>query len=129
MIGQPVRHDCSLLLDALQAVIRNRVAWWSLLKRREIMWGDAVKYGAVRSLALFEKTLFDELRDGLCNFRGPLSNAGVEHPPMKDSVDGVLCLRMSGQVVENFRRRRWKRRGRQAHIWGQSPKCSNRRAS
>ena len=99
-----------MLLDALQAVIRNRVAWWSLLKRREIMWGDAVKYGAVRSLALFEKTLFDELRDGLCNFRGPLSNAGVEHPPMKDTVDRVLRIWTGCEVIENFWRRRWKQR-------------------
>jgi hypothetical protein len=67
-------------------------------------------------LALFEKTSFDELRDGLCNFRGPLSNAGVEHPPTKDTVDGILCVRMPGKIVENFRRRRWKGRGWQAHI-------------
>jgi len=79
-----------------------------LLKRREIVRRGAVKYVAVRRLALFEKTSFDELRDGLRNFRGPLSNAGVEHPPVKDTVDGVLRIRMAGQIVENFWRGRWK---------------------
>ena len=59
---------------------------------------------------MFEKTLFGELRDGLCNFRGPLPNAGVEHPPMKDAIDGVLRIRMPGQIIENFRRWRWKQR-------------------
>ena len=67
-----------------------------------------VKYFAIRRSLLFEKTLFDELRDGLCNFRRPLSDAGVEHPPMKDAVDRVLCIRMPGQIIENFWRRRWK---------------------
>lgn len=72
------------------------------------MRGDAVKYVAIRRSFLFEKTLFDELRDSLCNFRRPFLDAGVEYPPMKDAVDGVFRIRMPGQVVENFRRRRGK---------------------
>ena len=99
-----------------------------MLESGEIQRRDVVKYFAVRRWLFFEKTSLHELCDGLRNFRGPLSNAGVEHPPVKDTVDGVLCLRMPGQIVENFRRRRWKRKGRQTHIWGQSPICSNRRA-
>jgi hypothetical protein len=84
--------------------------WWGLLKRREIMWGGAVKYVAIRKSLLFEKTLFDELRDGLCNFRRPFLDAGVEHPPMKDAVDSVFRIRVSGQIIENFWRWRWKQR-------------------
>ena len=67
-----------------------------------------VKYFAIRRSLLFEKTLFDELRDGLRNFRRPVPNAGVEHPPVKDAVDRVLCIRLPGQIIENFWRRRWK---------------------
>ena len=55
---------------------------------------------------MFEKALFDELRDGLRNFRRPLSDVSVEHPPMKDAVDGVLCIWMPGKIAENFRCRR-----------------------
>ncbi len=29
---------------------------------------------------------------------------------MKDAVDSVLRTRLSGQIIENFRRRRWKQR-------------------
>ncbi len=36
---------------------------------------------------------------------------------MKDAVDGVLCIRMPGQIIENFRRRRWQSWDRRAHIW------------
>ena len=79
-------------------------------KRREILRGDVVKYVAIRKSLLFEKTLFDKLLDGLRNFRRPFLDAGVEHPPMKDAVDGVLRIRMSGQIIENFWRRRWKQR-------------------
>lgn len=61
-----------------------------------------VNYVAVRRSLLFEKTLFDELRDGLRNFRRPFSDASVEHPPMKDAVDSVLRIRMPGQIIENF---------------------------
>ena len=72
------------------------------------MRGDVVKYAAIRKSPLFEKTLFDELRDGLCNFRRPFLDAGIEHPPMKDAVDGVFRIRMPGQIIENFWGRRWK---------------------
>lgn len=72
------------------------------------MWGGVVNDVAVRRSLLFEKTLFDKLRDRLCNFRRPLSDASVEHPPMKDAVDRILGIRMPGQVFENFRRWRWK---------------------
>ena len=67
------------------------------------MLGDVVNDVAIRRSLFFEKTLFDELRYGLRNLRRPFSNAGVEHPPVKDTVDGILCIRMPGQVVENFR--------------------------
>ena len=80
----------------------------ALLKRREITRRDVVKYFAVRRSLLFEKTSFDELRDSLRNFRRPFSNASVEHPPVKDAIDRVLCLRMPGQIIENFWRWRWK---------------------
>ena len=99
------------------------------MKRREIMRRDVVKYVAIRRSFSFEKTLFDELYDGLCNFRRPLSNAGIEQPPMKDAVDGVLCIRMPGQVVENFWRRRWKRGVGEHALGRQSFPCSNRRTS
>ena len=57
---------------------------------------------------MFEKALFDEFRDNFRNFWRPFLDAGVEHPPMKDAVDGVLCLWMPGQIIQNFWRRRWK---------------------
>jgi len=69
-----------------------------------------VKYVAIRRSLMFEKTLFDELRDGLCNFWRPFLDAGVEDPPMKDAVDSVFRIRMPGQIIENFWRRRWKQR-------------------
>ncbi len=72
------------------------------------MWGDVVKYAAIGKSLLFEKTLFDELPDGLCNFRCPFLDAGIEHPPMKDAVDRVFRIRMPGQIFENFWGRRWK---------------------
>jgi hypothetical protein len=83
---------------------------WPLLKRSEIMRGDAVEYVAIRRSLLFEKTLVDELSDGPSNFWRPFLDAGVEDPPMKDAVDGVLCIRMPGQIIENFWRWRWKQR-------------------
>src|SRR6266446_1627000 len=86
-----------------QAHSRSPSLWWPLLKRGEITRGHAVKYLPIGGWFVFEKTLFDEVRDDLCNLRGPLPNAGVEHPPMKDAVDGVLCIWMPGQIVENFR--------------------------
>ena len=71
---------------------------------------DVVKYFAVRRSLFLEKTSFDKLRDGFRNFRRPASNARVEHPPMKNAVDRVLCPRLPSQIIENFRRRRWKSR-------------------
>jgi hypothetical protein len=68
------------------------------------MRGNAVKYVAIRRSLLFEKTLFYKLREGLCNFRRPLSEVRIEHPPMKDAVDRVLGLRLSSQISENLRR-------------------------
>jgi hypothetical protein len=86
-----------------------------------------VKYFAIRRSLLFEKTLFDELRDGLRDFRRPFLDAGVEHPPMKDAVDGVLCIRMPGQIVENFWR--WRRKSWVGeHTLKDYPACSIRRA-
>ena len=67
-----------------------------------------VKYFAAKRWPLFEKTLFDEFRDGLCNSWRPSLDAGVEHPPMKNPVERVLCLRMPGQIIQNFWCRRWK---------------------
>ena len=78
-----------------------------------------VKYFAVRRSLLFEKTSFDELRNGLCNFRRPFSDVGVEYPPMKDAVDGILGIGMPGQIIENFWSGRWKRRV-DAHALGTS---------
>ena len=98
---------CFLVGD-FRSCVRNRVSWWPLPKRREILRGDVVKYVAIRKSLLFEKTLFDELRDRLRNFRRPFLHASVEHPPMKDPVDGVLGVRMPGQVIQNFWRWGWK---------------------
>jgi len=68
----------------------------------------AVKYVAIRSSFLFEKAFLYELCDGLRDFRRPLLDVSVEHPPVKDAFDRVLCIRLPGQISENFRRRRWK---------------------
>jgi hypothetical protein len=67
-----------------------------------------VKCLAIWRQFFFEKTLFDEFRDGLCNSWRPSLDAGVEHPPMKNAVESVLSLRVAGQIIENFWRRRWK---------------------
>ena len=80
------------------------------MKSGEITRRDVVKYFAVRRWLFFEETSFDELCDGLRNFRRPIPNVGVEYPPVKDALDRVLCIRLPGQIIENFRRRRWKRR-------------------
>jgi hypothetical protein len=79
-----------------------------LLQRGEISRRDVVKYLAIRRQLFFEKTLLDEFRDGLCNSWRPSLDAGVEHPPMKNAVQGVLSLRMAAQIIETFWRRRWK---------------------
>ncbi len=70
-----------------------------MLKSGEIPRRDVVKYFAAKRWLLFEKTLFDEFRDGLCNSWRPSLDAGVEHPPMKNPVERVLCLRMPGQII------------------------------
>ena len=70
------------------------------------MWGGAVKYVAVRRLALFEKTSFDEFRNSLRDLGSPVSDVSVEHPPLKDAIYRVLRLRLPSQVFENFPRRR-----------------------
>ena len=80
----------------------------SVLKSGEIMPGNVMKHLAVRGGFFLQKTLFYEFRDGLCNPWRPSLDAGVEHPPMKDAVEGVLRLRMPCQVIQNFWRRRWK---------------------
>jgi len=88
-----------------------------------------VKCLAIWRRLFFEKALFDEFGDGLCNFRRPFFDAGIEHPPMKDAVERILCLRMHCQIVQNFWRRRWKWRiGK--HTFGcQWFRLSSRRAS
>jgi hypothetical protein len=57
---------------------------------------------------LFEKTLFDEVCDSLCNFWRPSLDAGVEHPPMKNAVECVLRFGMPGKIIQDLWRRRWK---------------------
>ena len=81
-----------------------------LLQCEEITRGDVVKCLAVRGRFFFEKTLLHEFCDSLRNFWRPFFDAGVEHPPMKDAVQRVLRVRMPGQIIENFWRRRWKQR-------------------
>ena len=78
-----------------------------LLKRGEILRGDAVKNMAAGGWLLLENTLRDQLLHGLRNLGRPASDARVEHPPMQDAVDRVLRIRMSGEIIQNFRRRRW----------------------
>ena len=75
---------------------------WLLLQSEEITRGDVVKRLAVRRALFFEKTLFDEFRDGLRNSWRPSLDARVEHPPMENAVQRVLRLRMSGQIIQNF---------------------------
>jgi hypothetical protein len=79
-----------------------------LLQCGEIMRGDVVKCLAIRRQLLFEKALVDELRDSLCNSWRPSLDAGIEHPPVKDSIEGILCLRVPGEIIQNFWRWRWK---------------------
>src|ERR1700736_2645943 len=83
---------------------------WLLLKSGQILSRDAVKHMAVRGWLLLEKTSFDQSRHGLRNFGRPLVNACIEHPPVQDAVDGVLRIRMPGEVIQNFGRGRWERR-------------------
>lgn len=64
-----------------------------------------IKCFAVWGWLFFQKTLFDEFRHSLRNLGRPVPNAGIEHPPLKDAVDCVLCLRLSSQIIENFPRR------------------------
>ena len=73
-----------------------------LLQCGEITRRDVVKCLAVRRAFFFEKTLFDEFRDGLRNSWRPPFDAGIEHPPMKNAVQRVLRLRMPGQIIQNF---------------------------
>lgn len=79
-----------------------------LLQCGEIMRGDAVKRLAIRRQLFVEKTLCDEFRDSLCNSWRPSLDAGVEHPPMKDSIERVLCFRVPCEIIQDFRRGRWK---------------------
>ena len=75
---------------------------WLLLQCGEVTGRDVIKCLAVRRTLFFEKTLFDEFRDGLRNSWRPSLDARVEHPPMKNAVEGILRLRMSGQIIQNF---------------------------
>jgi len=115
-IGKARRFEFATASAPVRAWIANQcistlvVISGRLLRNGEITRSDAVKYLAVGRWLFLEETPFDELGDRLCNFRRPLLDVRVEHPPMKDAVDGVLCIRMPGQIIENFWRRRWKRR-------------------
>jgi hypothetical protein len=68
-----------------------------------------VKHTAVRGLLLYQETLFDELRDCLRDFRRQVPQRNIEYPPVK-VVQGALCMWILDQIVENFRRWRWKLR-------------------
>lgn len=72
------------------------------------MQREVIKCFAVWGWLFFQKTLFDEFRYSLRNLGRPVPNAGIEHPPLKDAVDRVLCTRLPGQIVENFWR--WRRK-------------------
>ena len=74
----------------------------AFLKRGEITRRDVVEYFAIRRSLLFEKTLFDELCDGLSNFRRALSNVSVDYPPVKDAINRVLRPRLPSEIIENF---------------------------
>jgi len=63
---------------------------------------DVVKCLPIWRRLFFEKTLFDEFRDSLRNSWRPSFDASVEHPPMKNAVQRVLCLRVPGQIIQNF---------------------------
>ena len=79
-----------------------------MLQGEKITRRDVIECFPVWGWLVFEKTLFDKLRHGLGNLRRPFSDVSVEHPPVKDAIDGVLCIGTSGQIVENFWRWRWK---------------------
>ena len=85
--------------------LRTGISWWPLLKSGEIIRRKVIKCFAVWGWLFFEKTLFDEFRHSLRNLGRPVPNAGIEYPPLKDAVDRVLCLRLTSQIIENFRRR------------------------
>jgi hypothetical protein len=76
--------------------VGDHLSFWRSpsLKCREITRGHAIKYVPIRRSPLFKKTLFDELPNGLYNFRRPLSGVSMGYPPMKDAVHGVLCTWM-----------------------------------
>ena len=69
------------------------------LKSGKITPRDVVKYFAVRRWLFFEKSSFDEFRDGLRDLGLPVPNAGVEYPPMKNAIYCVLCPRLPGHIV------------------------------
>ncbi len=69
---------------------------WRLPESGEITRRDVVKYSAIRGLLFFEKISFYEARDSLRNPGRPAANARVEHPPVKNTVDRVLCTRLLG---------------------------------
>jgi hypothetical protein len=74
-----------------------------------ILRGSAIKNMAVGRDLLLEETLVDELCDCRRNFRSPVPNAGVEHPPTKDALHRILCIWMPGKISQNFWRGRWER--------------------
>ena len=79
------------------------------MKRGEVLRRDAVKNVAVRGWFLLEETLFHQTLDRLRDFRRPIANACVQDPPVDDSIDRVLSVRVPGEVVQNFGRGRWER--------------------
>ena len=83
----------------------------------EITRREATKYSAIRGWFFHEKTFFHKFGDSLRNFGSPAPDAGVEHPPVKNAIDCILCLRLPSQIIENFV-------GRSFHIAAFAPdKC------
>jgi hypothetical protein len=67
-----------------------------------------IKFSAVRRPLFFEEIQFDEFGDRVWNLGRPLPKGSIQHPPLKDILDGAACIRVAGQIIENFWYWRWK---------------------
>ena len=62
----------------------------------------SIEHRSVRSLFFLEKAVGDKLRHSIRDFRRPLPNALVEDPPMQDTFDCILGVRLPEKVVQNL---------------------------
>ena len=74
--------------------------------RRTMVPGEAVKNSPLGRCSLLQETLRHQVRNRLRDLRGPLPNARVQNPPVKDAVDSILCVGMPCEVIQNLGCRR-----------------------